>query len=60
MWKFFIFMELELFSYYFMITKTLNLSNVKYILAHLNEHFTHKNILKAKRDNDIYTLQNER
>ena len=27
MWCFFIFMELELFSYYFVITKTLNWSN---------------------------------
>ena len=31
-------MELDTFTYYFVITKTLNLSNVKYKLAHLNKY----------------------
>ena len=29
LWQFFIFVELELFSYFFVITKTLNLGGVK-------------------------------
>ena len=36
LWKFFIFMELDPYIYYFMMIKTLNLSNVTYNWAHLN------------------------
>ena len=38
LWQFFMFMELEPFSYYFISTKTLNLSHVKQKYAHLNQY----------------------
>ena len=58
--KFFIFMELYPFSYYFVITKKPNLSNVKYILAYLNKFFTHEKIPEDLWDNDIHTLKYRR
>ena len=32
------FLELDPFSYYSMFTQTLNMSNLKYILAYLNQY----------------------
>ena len=36
-WQLFMFVQLEPLCYYFLITKTLNMSNVKYKLAYLNQ-----------------------
>ena len=36
-------MELEPFSYYFVITKTLNLNNEKYKLVYLEKYYQKKN-----------------
>ena len=49
------FMELEPFFYYFEITKTLNISNVKYILAYLNQYSPIKTA-KALWDNYINNI----
>ena len=43
LWRFFIFLELEPFSYYFLITNTLNQSNDKYKLAQLNQYSSREN-----------------
>ena len=46
LWQFFIFVELEPFFYYFVITKTLNMSHVKFILAYLNQYSPMKICIK--------------
>ena len=51
-------MEIDPFLYYFVITKTLNLSNMKYKLTYLNQYLQKKT--KALCDQDIHTLQYER
>ena len=56
-WSFFIFMKLEPFSYYFVITETLNLSNYKWKLVQLDQYSTIK-ISKSLWDNDIPNPQN--
>ena len=43
LWWFFIFMDLEPFFYYFVITKTPNMRHVKYILAYINQYLPIKN-----------------
>ena len=49
LWNFFIFMILEPYIYYFMTTKTLNLSNVKYKRAHINSYLPIKYIKDSIR-----------
>ena len=49
-------MEIELFPYYFVITKTPNLSTVKYILADIKQYSPNKKS-KAQWENYIHTLQ---
>ena len=49
-------MKLEIFPYYFVITKMLNLSNEKWKLVYLDQYEPTK-IPKALWDNDIHTLQ---
>ena len=53
---FFIFMELEQFSYYFVTTKTPNMSHVKYKWVYLNP-YQPKQISKALWDNNIHNLK---
>ena len=55
LWKLFIFMELEPFSYYFVITKTLSWSNEKRKLVYLNKCLPIKTP-QVLRDEDIHTL----
>ena len=43
MWQLFIFLELEPFFYYFVITKTLNPRNEKWKLAYLIKYSSRKN-----------------
>ena len=43
LWKFFIFMGLKQFSYYFVIPKTPSLSNKKWKLAYRNQYSKRKN-----------------
>ena len=50
-WQLFIFMELEPFIYYFVITQTQNMSDVKYKLAHLNQYppiIKYQNLYRTK------------
>ena len=42
LWELFVFMELKPFLYYFVITKTQNLSNQKYKIAHFNKYLPRK------------------
>ena len=43
MWQLFIVMDIEPFLYYFVITRTPNLSNVRYKCAYLNQYLPSKN-----------------
>ena len=55
LWKSFIFMELESFVYYFMINKTLKMSQDKQKLMYLDK-FSPMIISKALWDKNIHTL----
>ena len=50
------FLELDPFSYYSVFTKTLNMRNVKYILAYIKIYILRKKS-KALWDNDIHALK---
>ena len=56
LWRFFIFMELELFPYYFLITKTLSQSNDKWKLMYLNQYSPQKST-QALQDHEIHPIQ---
>ena len=49
LWQFFIFIQLEPISYYFVITKTLILSHVKWKLMQLDQYSSRKNIKSVTR-----------
>ena len=59
LWQLFIFMKPKPFFYYFMIAKTLNLSNEKCKSVYLVQYFPRK-ISTALWDNYIHTLQDWR
>ena len=59
MWQFFLFMGLEPFFYYFVLTNTMNLSNVNRY-CHISTNIQPGETSKAPWDNYIHTLQGGR
>ena len=59
LWQFFIIMELELYLYYFMMTKTPYLPSVK-TNEHISTNIHPLKYIKVSMGNGIHTLQNGR